>query len=385
MNDENMKKRFYFLATVLIFAFAVSASAQTTQFTYQGKLTDTGTPTATYDFEFHLCNSLAADCTVPLAAQQIPNVPVSGGTFTVKLDFGPANFDGSNRWLEIAVKHPAQGTYTTLSPRQPLTSAPYSIRSLKSFDAENLGGVPAGSYLQTNGDGSALTNLNAVSVASGTLSDARLSSNVAKLDTNNVFTGGNNLFPQITMSGSGQIIAPRIENAASDPVLANATNAGRLYFNTTDKEVKVSNGTAWISLTPQPRQLQTFSAAGTSTQISCGSNIRSISFNKVSTLTRLRITYKDEFAVLSAASFSAFRVEVRIDNATTSPVSMTNQFGVSCSGGLCSGGEDETFVGYANGIAAGTHTFTSLYTGFISGSPICYRPAKYLVEIEEVP
>lgn len=64
---------------------------------------------------------------------------------------------------------------------------------------------------------------------------------------------------------------------------------------------------------------------------------------------------------------------------------MTNQFGVSCSGGLCSGGEDETFIGYADGIVAGAHTFTSVYTGLILGSPTCYRLAKYMVEIEEIP
>ncbi len=304
-------------------ALSGAVSAQTNGFTYQGKLTDPGAMLAMYDFEFRLCDSLAADCSAPLAAQQ-------------------------------------------LSPRQPITSAPYAIKSSKSFNAENRGGLAANTYLQTTGDGSNLRN-------------------VAKLHVSNVFTGSGNIFPQVTLSGDGQIIAPRLENSAADPATAAATNAGRIYFNTTDNAVKVSNGTAWVSLTPQPRRLSIFTAAGSSTQITCSSNIRSIPFNKVSASSRLRITYKDEFAVLSSSTFSAFRVEVRIDNATTSPVSMTNQFGVSCSGGLCSGGEDDTFVGYADGIAAGAHTFTSVYTGFITGSPICYRPAKYLVEIEEIP
>ena len=150
MKNKTLKKRFYFIAShlTLIFAFAVSISAQTTEFTYQGKLTDTGTLTATYDFEFRLCNSLAADCTTPLATQQKSGVPVSGGVFTVTLDFGAANFDGTNRWLEIAVKRPLQAGFTTLTPRQPLTSAPYSIKSLKSFDAENLGGTAANLFVQ---------------------------------------------------------------------------------------------------------------------------------------------------------------------------------------------------------------------------------------------
>jgi len=42
---------------LMIFLFAVSISAQTTVFTYQGKLTDTGTPQAIYQMEFRLFGS----------------------------------------------------------------------------------------------------------------------------------------------------------------------------------------------------------------------------------------------------------------------------------------------------------------------------------------
>lgn len=363
-NLQMLKKLFIFIG--LVYLTAVAVFAQTTAFTYQGKLTVTGTQTATYDFEFNLCDGAATDCSLPLATQQIPNVPVSDGVFTVTLDFAASAFDGVDRWLEIKVKRPAEAVYTALTPRQPLTSTPYSIKSAKSFDAENLGGIAARNYLQFDGDGANLTN-------------------VAKLNADNVFNGSDNSFPQITLSGDGQIIAPRLENSAADPAPAAALNAGRIYFNTTDNTVKVSNGAAWINLSPSQRQLSVFTANTTFAAISCGSNIRSISFNKISAASRLRITYKDEFAVLSGESFSTFRAEVRIDGETTSPVSMTNQFGSTCSNGICSGGEDETIVGYADGIAAGSHIFTSVYTGFLFGSPTCYRPAKYLVEIEEIP
>jgi hypothetical protein len=39
-----------------------------TEFTYQGKLADTETPSTTYDFEFRLCGTATLDCTTPLAA-----------------------------------------------------------------------------------------------------------------------------------------------------------------------------------------------------------------------------------------------------------------------------------------------------------------------------
>ena len=141
------KENKYISVLAILFLFAASVVSQTTEFTYQGKLTDAGTPSATYDFVFRLCDSLAGDCTTPLATQQSSGVAVTGGVFTVSLDFGAAVFDGSGRWLEVAVKRPAQPTFTTLTPRQPLTSAPYSVKALKSFDAENLGGVPAVSFL----------------------------------------------------------------------------------------------------------------------------------------------------------------------------------------------------------------------------------------------
>src|SRR5688572_23882497 len=154
MTDKHSKKAFYIFAAIFILACA--ASAQTTEFTFQGKLTDTGTPSATYDFEFRLCDS-ETDCTTPLAVLQRLAVPVSNGAFTVKLDFGAANFDGSNRWLEIAVKRPSQEIFTTLAPRQSIGSSPYSIKSKSAdlaFNSTQLGGVDASEYVTTSEVGS---------------------------------------------------------------------------------------------------------------------------------------------------------------------------------------------------------------------------------------
>ena len=87
------------LASVAVFLFIGTASGQTNEFTYQGKLSDSRMSSTTYDFKFSLCDSLAADCAaMPLATQEITGVPVSGGVFTVKLNFSATLFDGSNRW-----------------------------------------------------------------------------------------------------------------------------------------------------------------------------------------------------------------------------------------------------------------------------------------------
>ena len=56
------------------------------------------------------------------------------------------------------------------------------------------------------GDGSSLTALNASELRSGTLDDARLSANVARLDGNNAFSGTQsfgNVAVGGTISGSG--------------------------------------------------------------------------------------------------------------------------------------------------------------------------------------
>lgn len=99
-----------------------------TAFTYQGMLRMSGSPvTGTCDFRFGLWDADTAGTLVGFL--DVPAVPVERGVFTVRLDFGSGAFaDGAARWLGIEVRHPAgTGSYTALSPRQPLTPAPYSI------------------------------------------------------------------------------------------------------------------------------------------------------------------------------------------------------------------------------------------------------------------
>jgi len=287
---------------------------------------------------------------------------------------GPVSAQTNRFTYQGKLTDPAQADYTTLSPRQPITSAPYAIKSLKRFNAENLGGLAANTYLQTTGDGSNLIN-------------------VAKLDVSNVFTGSDNPFPQITLSGDGQIIAPRLENSAADPATAAATNAGRIYFNTTDNAVKVSNGTAWVNLMPAARQIQTFSGQVAEFTMRCDrpNVLRSVSFTKSSVASRLRITYRDKAKTVGSAGFFGVNVNVKINGVSITPLitmfdaenspfanSTTPSFSIS---------SPFTTVGSVSGTAAGTHTLSSEYIRVGSNAPIVCIVTNnpYFIEIEEIP
>lgn len=95
-------------------------------FTYQGCLLDNETPVDNVcDFQFALWDDPDAGTQVA-GPQEVTGVPVSDGRFTVQLDFGNI-FDGTAYWLEVEVQCSGDAGYTTLSPRQALTPAPYAM------------------------------------------------------------------------------------------------------------------------------------------------------------------------------------------------------------------------------------------------------------------
>src|SRR3982751_544698 len=78
--------RALFTALLLLAAAAAQASAQTTSFTYQGRLSDGGMPAnGNYDLQFTLWDSLGGGSQVG-STQTLNTVQVTGGVFTVSLD-----------------------------------------------------------------------------------------------------------------------------------------------------------------------------------------------------------------------------------------------------------------------------------------------------------
>jgi Chaperone of endosialidase len=144
----------------LTIALAVgSVLAQTTSFTYQGRLTDGGNPAnGNYDVQFALFDSLSGGTQIG-STQTLNTVPVSNGVFTVSLDFGASSFNGGNRFLAISARASGSGLFTLLTPRQQVMATPYAVRSVSAgiadsattaTNATQLGGVVASQYVQTN-------------------------------------------------------------------------------------------------------------------------------------------------------------------------------------------------------------------------------------------
>lgn len=122
-----MKTKFVLLSSILAPALCLSAAAQGTAFTYQGLLEFGGGPAnGSYDLTFSLWDGPAGPTQVGSTLTN-QNVTLSKGVVTVKLDFGAGIFTGADRWLEIGIRTNGGNAFTLLSPRQPITPAPYAM------------------------------------------------------------------------------------------------------------------------------------------------------------------------------------------------------------------------------------------------------------------
>ncbi len=139
--NHNMKNSLRSLLVLTIWLAAVgAASAQSTAFTYQGRLTQGGNATSgIYDLQFTIFGSSSGQPIVS-GPVDVGSTVVSNGLFTVTLDFGAGVFTGSDRWLEIGVRTNGDpNPYTVLIPRQKITASPYAITA-----GGVTGGVSAG-------------------------------------------------------------------------------------------------------------------------------------------------------------------------------------------------------------------------------------------------
>ena len=179
------------ILSLLVLIAGLPCFAQTSSFTYQGRLNDGTVPaTGSYDFQFLLRDAPSGSQVG--SALTNASVVVTNGLFTVTLDFGAGAFTGANRWLEIGVRtNGTIGAFTILLPRQQITSAPYALQAANAgtvtgaiTDSQLSGNIPrlsggaaftgtvtAGSF---TGSGTSLTGLDASQLTSGAVPAAAL-------------------------------------------------------------------------------------------------------------------------------------------------------------------------------------------------------------------
>lgn len=114
-----------FLDAGLACLLATAASAQTTAFSYQGRLTEGGAlANGLYDFRLSAYDATAVGNQVGTTLP-FDDVLVTNGLFVLYPDFGGGVLNGQPRWIEVNVRPGAStGAYTTLTPRQPVVATP---------------------------------------------------------------------------------------------------------------------------------------------------------------------------------------------------------------------------------------------------------------------
>jgi hypothetical protein len=201
-----------------------SCFAQGTAFTYQGQLQNNGAlANGTFNLTFTLFNTNTSGTAV---AGPVTNngVAVSNGLFTVTIDFGSSPWNGETNWLEIAVETNGSSPFTTLSPRQRVTPAPYAI------SAENLNGTVGSNSLSGTYGSMVTVNNPANQFAGGFTGNGGGLTNVSAaalggLNASNFWQLGGNI------AANGSQIAGTLNNQPFD-LYADGVRALRLVLRT---------------------------------------------------------------------------------------------------------------------------------------------------------
>jgi hypothetical protein len=210
------------LAIFALSTFAGAAAAQSTAFTYQGRVKNgDALANGPHDFRFMLFDTAAGG--VPLVPPLcIDDVDVVDGLFTVSLDFSQQFVTTQARFLQIEVRQDTGlscgdvSGLTLLDPRQPLMTTPIAAHAKSAFSLAASDGSP----------------LNAVQVDS----DGRVGIGTAA--------------PASTVHAFGPGAALRLQDddSASSSALLEDTGPGQLRLN------KLSSvpGTTLIDINPMP-------------------------------------------------------------------------------------------------------------------------------------
>jgi hypothetical protein len=241
---------------------AHTALAQGSAFTYQGRLTDGGAPSnGTYELEFKLFDAESGGTQQPqpspltLQFTGAQAVAVTGGVFTVQLDFGADAFPGAARYLEIGVRHVGDATFNTLSPRQAIAATPYAIRSASAASTTDFSGSLSGDVTGTQSATvvSSVGGQSAATVAGGaaaanSATNANTADTIVKRDASGNFSAGT-----ITANLDGNATTATTATTAAG-ISASAGNSVVTAINASSSSVNTSHVTGDVELAPSAQQ-----------------------------------------------------------------------------------------------------------------------------------
>ncbi|MCO6511789.1 MAG: tail fiber domain-containing protein [Aridibacter famidurans] len=344
-----------------------SAAAQGTAFTFQGTLNSGSVPAnENYDLEFRLFDSAAG------GAQAGPTVvksavAVSNGAFSVSLDFGD-QFAGAPRFLEISVRPSGQGGFTILSPRQPINSVPYAVRSASSATA---GSADTALFADT-----AATATNADSAATATTADNALQLGGTPANQFVLTTDPRLSDPRAPSPGSADYIQNSAGQQASSnfSISGNGTAAGTLtgnvvkaqsFFSLGNDKILSSVGSGNLFLGLVAGSSNTIGVSNTFLGVAAGRFNTDGSFNTFvggsagqQTTTGSRNTFLGSGAGFENVSgFGHTFVGNEAGRIVTSGT--RNTFIGLAAGNATTGGSENTFVGSLSGLLNTTGNFNS--------------------------
>jgi Chaperone of endosialidase len=238
--------RYFIVASCLFIHMAV---AQTTAFNYQGRLSDGANPAnGSYDLQFRLFDAITSGNQIA-STLFLEDVMVTNGVFSVSLDFGAAAFPGANRWLEIGVRPGASsGSFTTLSPLQPITSSPYAVKSLYAATADGLSATCVSCVTSSqiaSVDGSVITGTVPVSTLPG--SEAFIHNTTSVQTSSNFNISGNGVVGGSVAVGTSSP-ATRLDVVDSTTQIhfgASAQDSGGYLVSVVPSQANIAGGARW--------------------------------------------------------------------------------------------------------------------------------------------
>ncbi len=236
----NYHRRLLLVVFILLVLSAQTTTAQTTAFTYEGKLNYLGQPAnGNFDFEFRLYDAASGGSQLGETTIQRLNVVVNNGVYSVILDFGAMFFNGEDRFLEIG-SHPAGSAepFTISLPRPQITSAPYSIRSLNATNADS-----ATTATNATNAVNATTAQNALQLGGVAANQYVLTTDSRMTDTRNPSPNSPNYVQNTTVQQSSANFHISGNGTAGGTLSANAINA-TTQFNIGGSRILSKDGTA---------------------------------------------------------------------------------------------------------------------------------------------